>query len=204
MPQKYAVKDYAPEAYYHVYARGNSKQPVFIDPSDYKYFLGLFSRYLSNKSSISKTGAPYPNYRDDIELLAYCLMRNHFHMLIYQRHSDDLRKIMHSLMTSYSRYFNVKYARSGAVFESRYKARLIFDQSYLEHISRYIHLNPRNWATYRHSSLANYLSGASPDWLIPNKILVLFASSKQYKEFVQDYEDVKKMFDDLKHQLADQ
>ena len=204
MPSRNVTKEQVPDSYYHVYARGSNKQNIFQEAADYKYFLKLFERYLSRKPAISKTGETYPHFYGSIEILAYCLMTNHFHVLIYQKDVPYLEKFMRSLMTSYSRYFNLKYKRTGGVFESRYKAVRIDQQSYLEHISRYIHLNPRLWESYKFSSLAYYRGEAPPVWLSPSKILDLFSSNSSYMEFVADYEEHRDMLSELKYQLADQ
>ena len=204
MPSRNVIKQYAPESYYHVYARGASKQKIFQEQSDYTYFIGLFERYLSNKEQRSKTGQLYPNFNKNIELIAYCLMTNHFHMLIYQENSSDISGFMRSIMTSYSRYFNLKYKRSGALFESRYKASRVDNDSYLQHITRYIHLNPKNWDPYRHSSYRFYKNGGEPIWLKPDKIIQMFSSAEEYTDFVADYEEMKEMFVEIKYQLADQ
>jgi len=169
MPSRNILKHYAPQSYYHIYARGSSKQKIFLEQADYKYFIKLFERYLSNKEQRSTTSEIYPNFKDRVEVLSYCLMTNHFHILLYQKSTDDMQKFMRSVMTSYSRYFNLKYKRTGALFESRYKASRIDSDSYLQHITRYIHLNPKNWKHYRHSSLKYYKDGKGPNWLIINR-----------------------------------
>lgn len=204
MPSRNIVKEKAPYSYYHVYARGSNKQKLFIQAADYRYFLHLFERYLSKKPALSKDGVVYPHYLDQIELLAYCLMSNHFHLLIYQQDTPFLEKFMRSMMTSYSRYFNLKYKRSGPVFESRYKAARIDQDEYLQHISRYIHLNPRFWERYKYSSLHFYRDGGEPEWLLPEKILDIFNNRQEYMKFVADYEELRDMRSELTHQLADQ
>lgn len=204
MPQKNTIKEYAPQSYYHVYFRGMNKEKLFLDAADYRYFLSLFERYLSVEHAVSKTGVPYPNYRNDIRLLAYCLMTNHVHLLLYQL--DDswaLRKLMSSLMTSYSKYFNLKYKRVGSVFESRYKAKRIDDDSYLIHISRYIHMNPRRWLTYKHSSLQFVLRDNCPEWLDQSEIVSSFRNRADYEAFLMDYQENKVILETLKYQLAD-
>jgi putative transposase len=203
MPSRNAIKEYANESYYHVYARGASKQKVFLEAADYHYFLGLFERYLSSRQKISKSGEPYPHFKDRIKLIAYCLMTNHFHLLIYQESLNDMRDFMKSVMTSYSRHFNLKYKRSGSLFESRYKASRIDSNQYLDHISRYIHLNPRRWETYLNSSLRFYTNGSEPEWLTTQPILTMFASRGDYYAFVKDYEAMRNMLTELKYQLAD-
>lgn len=203
MPSRNIIKTDTPESYYHVYARGSGKQAIFLEPSDYDYFQGLFARHLSKEAVFGKFAYSYPHYVHKIELLAYCLMNNHFHLLVYQSDVGYMTSLMRSLMTSYTRYFNLKYKRSGPIFESRYKASRISQQSYLEHISRYIHLNPRYWKRYPYSSLAYYTGREIPEWLQPEKISSLFPSSDEYVLFLNNYEDHKQMLEEIKHELAD-
>ena len=106
-------------------------------------------------------------------------------------------------MTSYSRYFNKKYDLSGALFETTYKASIVTLDNYLIHISRYIHINPKNWRTYNYSSLPFYLGQKPPAWLQPKRITGLFSSSNEYEIFLADYEDYKDALDEIKHELAD-
>ena len=203
MPRRNVLRSDAPDSYYHVYARGHSKSHIFLDEHDYLYFLSLFERYLSSEEVKSSAGISYPNFYNKIELNAFCLMPNHFHLLIYQHQQEALSSFMRSLMTSYSRYFNARHSRSGALFESRFRASLISDESYLEHISRYIHLNPRYWRDYEYSSLPYYLQRVTVSWLRPERILHLFSSPSEYLNFVADYVENKKLLDILKYELAD-
>ena len=203
MPSRNVNKEYAPSSYYHVYARGQNKEKLFREATDYKYFLSLFKRYLSAKPVLSKEGIAYPHFRRRIHLIAYCLMSNHFHLLIYQEDIDDLQSFMRSLMTSYSRYFNLKYKRTGSVFESRYKAVKIDSDQYLQHITRYIHLNPRYWENYFNSSLKYYRGKEEPEWLNPTPVLSMFGSRDEYINFVGDYKEMRDMLNEMKYQLAD-
>ena len=203
MPQKNTIKEYAPHSYYHLYFRGANKQKIFLEATDYHYFLSLLDRYLSSRTAISKTGVVYPNYRTAIELLAYCLMTNHVHMLIYQSDDDQgVRKFMSSLLTSYSKYFNLKYRHTGSVFESRYKAKRIQDDSYLTHISRYIHMNPRHWQTYKHSSLKFVFADMCPEWLSLEHITGSFANLNDYLAFLTEYQKNKDDLQAIKDQLS--
>jgi putative transposase len=166
-------------------------------------FLQLLARYLSIEPVQDASGRDYPHLHGKVELLAYCLMGNHFHMLLYQVEEGAMKTLMQSLMSSYTRYFNKTHKRSGPLFESRYKAAMIYHQNYLEHISRYIHLNRKDWQTYRYSSIHNYLYDREDEWLQPERILELFNSKQEYKEFVSDYVEYKQMLDLVKYELAD-
>lgn len=202
MPSRNVLKLDEPQTYYHVYARGNSRTEIFLDQDDHIVFLKLFERYLSEKPKFDKYGTPYPHLYQKLELVCYCQMPNHFHLLIYQEEQGAMSQFMRGLMTSYSRYFNKKYGRSGSLFETRYKASLIYDQTYLEHITRYIHLNPKCWKQYEHSSLPFYLGQNHTEWLRPEKILTLFKDSNDYLSFLEDYEENKRILNQLKYELA--
>lgn len=202
MPSRNIIRHDTAESYYHIYARGASKQPIFLERADYEYFLRLFKRYLSAEPTQNKVGISYPHYTGQLELLAFCLMRNHFHLLVYQEGAGVVAQFMKSLMISYCRYFNLKYKRSGALFESRYKASRVTNNEYLLHISRYIHLNPRSWKYYPYSSIIYYRKGEEPEWLSTDKVLSLHAGRSEYLAFVEDYKGYKEILENLKHELA--
>lgn len=158
MPAKYRVKTYLENSYYHVFDRGVEKRDIFLDEQDYRVFLHFLKFYLS---------PPKPNFahplkeitdfkptrirvfsslnkplNQELELLAYCLMPNHFHLLMFQKTLTGMTRLLRSLLTNYAMYFNRKYHRIGYLFQGNYKAVLILEEPYLLHISRYIHLNP--------------------------------------------------------------
>ncbi|MBI2592420.1 transposase [Candidatus Saccharibacteria bacterium] len=195
-------KIYLEDSYYHVYGRGHSNNEVFRDNDDYTVFLNLFKRYLSNEPSRDKQNREYPWLQPEIDLLAFCLMPNHFHALIYQRTPDAMTKLFKSVITTYGMYFNKKYELLGPVFQSRFKALMIDRDNYLVHISRYIHLNPKDYKTWNFSSLPFYLRHQKAEWLKPGNILELFDGRTDYKKFIEDYEDHKKWIGEIKSELA--
>lgn len=201
MPSRNTIKLDVPNSFYHVYARGHSRQEVYKDDVDYRVFLNLFKRYLSEEEMSDQYGKPYRHLRNRIELLCYCLMPTHFHLLIYQVEQGSMEQLMRGVMTAYSRYSNTKYGTSGALFESRYKASRISNDQYLLHISRYIHLNPPKWEEYPYSSL-QFMSSHHPDWVQPARIEDLFSSREKYLGFLSDYESYKSSLDTIKSELA--
>ncbi|MEO6761481.1 MAG: transposase [Candidatus Saccharimonadales bacterium] len=203
MPSRNTARLDSPDSYYHVYARGASKEDIFRESADKDYLLYLFSRYLSKDESISNTGVPYMHHRGHVELLSYCLMNNHFHLLVYQNEIGSLSGFMKSFMTSYVAYFNRKYNRSGHLFENRYKASLITNDGYLLHISRYIHLNPRSWKNFPYSSIRHIRKASEPEWLQTERVLILYPTRQAYLEFVADYEENRNILAELKYELAD-
>lgn len=112
-----------------------------------------------------------------------------------------MSRLMRGVMTSYSMYFNKKYATSGSLFESRYKASRISSDPYLMHISRYIHLNPSDWMAYPHSSIHSYYIGA-PEWLTPEPVIELFGSLPKYADFLNDEADYQESLEFIEDELA--
>jgi REP element-mobilizing transposase RayT len=203
MPSNNIIRFDADHCYYHVYSRGVNKSVIFDDDQDKQYYLYLISRHLSVKRAVNTKGYVYPHYRGRLELLAYCLMDNHFHLMLYQAEKGVLTHFMQSILTAYTSYYNRKYDRRGPLFESRYKASRIDNDAYLTHVSRYIHLNPKEWRQYEHSSLRAIADGTEPEWLQSDRVLSQHASRRAYVSFVADYEANKAMLSELKYQLAD-
>ena len=83
MPAKNIVKNYASDSYYHVYNRGVNKSEIFNDNEDYEVFIGLLKRYLSNQPQKNGNRQGYKKLTEDVALLSYCLMPNHFHLLLW-------------------------------------------------------------------------------------------------------------------------
>ncbi|MBP9667886.1 transposase [Candidatus Saccharibacteria bacterium] len=202
MASRNVLKIDIPDSYYHVYARGSNKMPIYIDDDDYEYFLTLLRRYLSQKEMKNQVGTPYVKLFNSVRLQCFCLMQNHFHLLLYQIEPGAMQRLMRGVMTSYSSYFNRKYDRSGPLFETRYKASRISSDDYFMHISRYIHLNPDKWETYQFSSIHAYAGQVQYDWLETKNILAMFDTPTGYLEFVRDYKEIRDVYEDIKHELA--
>ncbi len=133
---------------YHIYNRGNSKQKIFLDKEDYLRFLGLL--YACNQKDYLKVGnlnkgqTLFDIEREEplVSIGAYCLIPNHFHLLVTQFEDDNISNFMQKLSTAYSMYFNKKYKRTGSLFEGKFKSQHINRDQYLKYIFSYIHLNP--------------------------------------------------------------
>lgn len=201
MPIKNTIKVYDAPAFYHIYNRGAGNQVIFRDDQDRNKFLSIIARHLDPDETTTKTdGCEYEKY--DIELVAYCLMGNHFHLLVFQESDPGaLTQMMRSVATAYTMYFNRKYKQFGHLFQSAFKASLITNDAYLLHITRYIHMNPRNYLRYQWSSISVYLGEEAPGWLHPERINNMPTS--EYKMFLQSYEGKKAELELLKEQLAE-
>lgn len=211
MPVKNSIKTYLEGGYYHVYNRGVEKRIIFNDDQDYKVFLNYLKIYLSPKQktsikSISINGStfqrpvrPLNNFWGEVELLAYCLMPNHFHLLLKQKSPRLIEAFMRSLGTKYSGYFNKRYERVGPLYQSVYKAVLVQNEEQLLHLTRYIHLNPAKESPLQlsseYSSYGEYLGLRKTEWVKTDEILAFFRSVQRtspedilsYQSFVEDY-----------------
>ncbi len=133
--------------YYHIYNRGNSKQKIFRDKSDYNRFIDLlFVANASNRFNHFNIRRMNDIFSWDrgkllVAIGAYTLMPNHFHLLVRVPEHGDVSKFMQKLSTGYSMYFNEKYSRTGSLFEGKFKAQHVADDRYLKYLFSYIHLN---------------------------------------------------------------
>ena len=169
-----------PGAVYHVICRGNNRQAIYRDDEDRRRYLEKLSYYCQDKK---------------VDLLAYCLMPNHVHLLL-ETPEGNLSKIMQAFQTSYTVYFNKRHGRTGHVFEQRYKAMLVDKDNYLLQVSRYIHLNAvsaklaERAQDYRWCSYGSYLKGNGIVRLKTDAVLGQLNGSKarqlqQYREYVE-------------------
>ena len=213
MPAKNSIKISVENGYYHIYNRGVNKQEIFENPQDYAVFLKYLKEALSpiEKSPDVKTfkvevnGTIFTavkrqpkNFFDKVSLIAYGLMPNHFHLMIRQNLKESMKDFVKSVTTRYSMYFNKSRGRVGPLFQGVYKAVLIENENYLLHLSRYIHLNPReNFKTLAdaYSSYADYIGKKKTSWLNPRPVLDYFKEPtnpefkkiNNYKDFVEKY-----------------
>jgi putative transposase len=121
-------------------------------------------------------------------------MPNHFHLLIKQKKDHGIVSLMHALGIAYSMYFNKKYDRVGSLFQGRFKAKLVDEDDYLLYLSKYIHLNPKefykkNLPSYPYSSYRFYLEGGPKEFINTETLLSYFSHQHKklsYKAFVEE------------------
>ena len=196
MVSRNSIKKYMSGGFYHLYNRGVAKNDVFLDDQDYKVFLHCLKEYLSQPTEptedeirLMKYTYLRKNYHNKIELLSFCLMPNHFHLLIKQNDPRSIEYFMRSLLIRYSSYFNKRYNRVGHLFQDVYKGILIERESYFLWVSRYIHRNPldllktnEQLCSYPYSSYPTYLGKLEIDWIKTEYIL---GNTKDYRNFVE-------------------
>lgn len=211
MPAKNSIKQYLLNGYYHLYNRGVEKRNIFQDDQDFRVFLSYLKNYLEpkNKTLLNKelAKASYKqkdkilkqislnNFSGKIELIAYCLMRNHFHLLLKQNDERGIESFMKSLATRYVMYFNRRHKRVGGLFQDVYKAVLVNSDEQLVYLSRYIHTNPlskrSSLLAYPYSSLGMFISQWQAQWLKPEIVLDFFnGKTKSYMDFITSESDL--------------
>lgn len=198
---------FADGEFYHIYNRGTDKRTIFKDAADHKRFIELL--FLSNSvfpiniRDIRKFNNSVFDFERGEQLVhigVYCLMPNHFHILLTPAVEHGVQTFMQKLSTGYSMYFNKRYERTGGLFEGRFKSRHANTDEYLKYLFSYIHLNPikliqQNWKdvgihdlanakqfldTYTYSSLRDYFSLREESVIIePTKFPEYFLSKKE-------------------------
>jgi putative transposase len=137
------------DEFYHLYNRGVDKRVIYLDDKDYQRFAELLflvnsSKPINIRSIHEDINNVYDFDRGEqlVAIGAYCLMPNHFHLLMTPLVDGGVSAFMGKLCTSYSMYFNQKYERTGTLFEGKFKARHANNDEYLKYLYSYIHLNP--------------------------------------------------------------
>lgn len=209
------------DQYYHIFNRGVNKQPIFEAIRDYKRALDILNFYSFNpKLRFSKflllSKEEKSNFMDNlhkvndklVDIICFCLMPNHFHLLLNQMKDNGISKFMANLQNSFTRYFNTKHERIGPLLQGQFKAVLIEDDNQLLHLSRYIHLNPYSsyivknlgiLEEYPWSSFPEYLGRTAIEICNKNVILSQFKDRIAYKKFVFDQADYQRKLEAIKH-----
>ncbi len=213
--------------FYHIYNRGANRQNIFFDDQDYVRFVHNlyemndrnpaldFRIYGGQASGNGATGdlasmIPRPLREKVVEIIAWCFMPNHFHLMLWQSGREGIPLFMQKLGTAYAMYLNKKYKRSGHLFEGPFKAVLVTSDAQLVHLSRYIHLNPLDlvasgWKedgmedpSRAHIFLEQYRWSSYQDWIgkknfpsviNPSRVSAMFRGPDEYKKFVMDWTD---------------
>ena len=206
----------APGEFYHIYNRGTDKRKVFLNPADYKRFIALL--YLCNSTDPVRMDMRrkflnqiFKTKRSEtlVDIGSYCLMPNHFHLLIREKNENGISLFMQKLTTAYTMYFNKKYERNGSLFQGTFKVRHIDTDNYLKYLFAYIHLNPLKliepaWkergninvtkakkylSAYEHSSYLSYIDKNREENVLLSKsdFPEYFSNKKEFEDFHFDF-----------------
>ena len=207
------------ENVYHTLNRGVEKREIFLDKQDYLRFVHNLYEFndeerVQNSIKIFRTDpkltdtAARKKRKTIVDVLAFCLMPNHYHLMLSPRVKNGIPKFMAKINIGYAKYFNQKYEREGALFQGRYKKILITDNTHFLHLPFYIHFNPLDlkypeWREnnisspqktlefleyYKWSSHLEYLGAKNYGSVLNKKILdEIFDGSAGYKKLVETY-----------------
>lgn len=202
---------------YHIYNRGVEKRLLFLDNGDYSRFiqgLAIFNDVepaLNFKYKIDKVENSTEKKKPLVDILSFCLMPNHFHLLIKQKEDAGITRFMRKLCVGYANYFNLKYQRVGSLFQGKFKSVLIDSESQFVHIPYYIHSNPLglifpDWknqgikeskkaldflGSYKWSSYRDYIGKCNFPFIVRKDLLNEYFGSeleyeKEFSSFIKD------------------
>lgn len=191
--------EFVEDEYYHIFNRGADGRAITVEENDSERFLLSLQKF----NTLKPIGSIHENSFEQmekqkkekvlVEVVAYCLNPNHFHLLLKQVSRKGITKFIHRLFTGYSRYFNLKHKRKGALFQNKFGATHIEDDDYLLHASAYINLNDRvhqlggNASKLVRSSWRAYVEPRrKEDWLKNDIIIDQFKNPAEYKDFAED------------------
>ncbi|MFA5925721.1 MAG: transposase [Parcubacteria group bacterium] len=200
--------------YYHIFNRGVDKRKIFLEERDYQRFLfslnllnddedGLLLKWRDYMKCKEKSSKPFlklgfRNRKFLVDIIVYCLNPNHYHLLVKQRIEKGVERFMHKLGTSYTKYFNEKYKRSGVLFQGKFKAVHIKNNAKLLYLSAYINQNSQIHGIaksdkYPWSSYSQYSANKKFCLCRTHVIVSQFRNAKEYKEFCK--ENLKEMIE---------
>ena len=193
-------------AYYHIYNRGSDKRAIFMDERDCERFMECLKEFNTEKNinirdlrDQREVKTPLdPISGKLVEVFCYCLMPNHFHLILKELVEGGIAKFMHKVGIGYTMYFNKKYERSGHLFQGKYKHKEIDADFYLTYLTGYIHLNPvmsglvRRPEQYKYSSYLDYLGKKKTEFLVfmPEELEIKIG---HYEKFILDLKKDKEV-----------
>ncbi|MBN1992412.1 MAG: transposase [Anaerolineae bacterium] len=179
---------YVSGEYYHLYNRGVNRQPIFFTRRNWGFFIQRLADYFQP---------------DLVDIIAYCLMPNHYHLLVHLKSENFSHAVMQPFGTSYTKAINKEQQRVGSLFQGRFKGKHVDNQAYLTHLTRYIHRNPvearlvTSPAKWVFSSYQDYIGLRNGKLPKPNIILAQFASVADYRAYVEDQDEDDKIIEHL-------
>lgn len=209
------IEPFVNESYYHIFNRGVEKRIIFSNERDYQRFLQTlyYYQFKGPKPRFSMQDRfkikDFSHNPKIVEIICYCLMPNHFHLLVRQIEDGGVVEFMQKVINSYTKYYNTKHNRVGHLLQGVFKAVPIETNIQFMHVSRYIHLNPYtskitdNLDTYPYSSYPHYIGLKKDKLCKSDDVLEFFKDEADYKEFVSGHGDYARELERLQHLLLD-
>lgn len=215
MPSRFVLRDFTEGGVYHIHNRGIENRTIFTF-EDFKIFTKYLYIYVKPLDAIADT---YPetsqrlldkNLSAEVDVLAYCLMPSHFHLILRQHTKDGISKLMKQITNAYTEYFNNKFHRTGPLFQGRFRATALDVDKTLLPLSRYVHQNPKlaglisNLEDYPWSSFPQYADGNIEGVVKKRVMLSFFASSKQFVEYTKNSSGLEKDMGKLRRVIIEE
>lgn len=211
---------FVPDNFYHVFNRGADKRKIFTSRRDFeRFYISLFllndelyqpatGLRCTSLSDVQRLVSAQRERRPLVRILSFCLLPNHFHLLIEPLSEYGMTKFMHRLLMGYTKYFNKRYDRTGRLYEGEFKAVHVERDEHLQHLLRYIHLNVldhagfnwregvvKNWEEARHalerypwSSHHAYAQEDQPLLVVDQGVLGrMFPTPERYGDFIRQW-----------------
>lgn len=173
------------DCFYHVFNKSIANFGIFSKPKNSQRFIEALSYYNNLKIKLSlsvyqrknsiDTDLLIPKYQSIAKIISYCIMPDHYHLLVKVVQANKFSKLINNIENSFSRYFNLKNNRKGPLWQSRFKSVIIESNEHLLHVSRYIHLNPTT----------KYLVNKPEEWDL-SSYKDLIGNEKYLKEYVKE------------------
>ena len=183
---------FVPGEFYHCYNRGVDKRTTFETAGDFEYFLKILELFNDRDTSESVRERQKEKLITNryVSLVAYCINKNHFHLLLREETEGGISKYMQKVSTGYTMYFNQKYNRSGSLFQGKFKSKHVDDDLYLKHLGVYININNQvhgvlSKKEYR-SSFMNFVTKRGDFLCDPLPLLVMYGPDVNYADCVQE------------------
>lgn len=210
---------------YHVFNRGVERRPLFTSKREHERFVELLKYYRFSPVPMRYSDfrvLPDPAQKKiwrsladrgdvNVDILSYCLMPNHFHLVLRQRQEQGIQRFLSHISNSYAKYFNTKHRRVGPLFQGAFKAIYIETEEQLLHITRYVHLNPitafmiqeGEVDMYPWSSLSEYVANLPSGFCDTGWVKEFFKKPSGYRSFVHDQGDYAKIHAFIQHLALD-
>jgi hypothetical protein len=199
MPYRYSADRFAPGSY-HVWGRAKEGIWLFRDDEDRGHFESLVNRHLSRRPHFDSRGREVISLRDEVGLCARNLLSSHFHLVLWQKISGGIHRLMRRVILGYTQYYHRKYDTSGSLFPGPFRSdRLVGRKRFLWCVA-YVHANhKRLLLSSRYSTHGLFLAGEdAPSWLEAERTLKVFGGLKAYEEYMARYLERKALDQDLR------
>ncbi|NCN59010.1 hypothetical protein COW99_03050 [Candidatus Roizmanbacteria bacterium CG22_combo_CG10-13_8_21_14_all_38_20] len=208
--------------YYHVYNRSVANQIIFRNNHEHNLFIDTMEYYmfdnaphrlsnylrLTDKSRTKELDSLYDSNRTRISMYAFCLMPNHYHLLVRQNINNGISSFIRHLQNSHAKYLNIKSKRTGSLYQNPFKGTIIETNEQFIHVARYIHINPltsylvkkpNELRNYPWCSFSDYINLSKRRFITKERLLSNFSTQSELIDFTLDRAEHQRELSKIKH-----